>query len=94
MTKLKRLLKIATLAMLLGAIREEMNKPENEREGHGTVGGIVPYDFRPPTFEKLKNAFWNPDDERLVIAHPWGVGWTLNFGRLMRVLKRAQEPVA
>lgn len=94
MTKIKKLLKIATLAMLLGAIREEMNKPENERDGHGMVAGVVPYDFRPPTFAKLKNALWNPDDERLVMAHPWGVGWTLNFGRLVKVLKRAQEPVA
>jgi hypothetical protein len=93
-TKLKRLIKIVTFGLLLGAIREEMNKPETERDGHGLVAGVVPYDFRPPTFEKLRNALWNPEDERIFMAHPWGVGWTLNFGRLLRVLKRAREPVA
>ena len=87
MTKLRRLMKLATLGLLLGAIREEMNKPEGERTWHGQVGGIVPYDFRPPTFERLKTSLWNPQDERLITPHPWGVGWTINLGRLLQVLK-------
>ncbi|HJR45358.1 MAG TPA: DUF5808 domain-containing protein [Actinomycetota bacterium] len=87
MTKLRRLMKIATLGLLLGAIREEMNKPEAERTWHGTVGGVVPYDFRPPTFERIKSSVWSPQDERLITPHPWGVGWTINLGRLLQVLK-------
>lgn len=91
MTKIRRLLKLAGLVLLLGAIREEMNKPEGERTGHGAVGGIVPYDFRPPTMERLKTALWNPEDERLIMPHPWGVGWTLNMGRAVRVVKGLQK---
>ncbi len=91
MAKLRKLLKIATVALLLGAIHEEMNKPEGQRTGHGDVGGIVPYDFRPPTFERLKERLWNPDDERLIMPHPWGVGWTINMGRALRVLKGLQR---
>lgn len=87
MTKLRRLIKLAGLVLLVGAIREEMNKPEAERTGHGAVGGVVPYDFRPPTMARLKAALWNPDDERLIMPHPWGVGWTINMGRLLRVLR-------
>ncbi|MDP9066891.1 MAG: DUF5808 domain-containing protein [Actinomycetota bacterium] len=87
MTKLRRLMKLATLGLLLGAIREEMNKPEEDRTWNGMVAGIVPYDFRPPTFDRLKTALWNPDDERLITPHPWGVGWTINMGRLVRVVK-------
>lgn len=91
MTKLRRVLKIAAIVLLVGAIREEMNKPEAERTGQGAVGGIVPYDFRPPTFERLKQSLWNPDDERLITPHPWGVGWTVNVGRALRVARGLQR---
>lgn len=91
MSKLRRVLKIAALVLLVGAIREEMNKPEGERTGHGAVGGVVPYDFRPPTFERLKETLWNPDDERLIMPHPWGVGWTVNLGRAVRVARGLQR---
>jgi hypothetical protein len=87
MTKLRRLFKVATLALLLGAIREESNKPEDQRTWNGMVAGVVPYDFRPPTFERLKAALWSPEDERLITPHPWGVGWTINVGRLVRVVQ-------
>ena len=88
------LIRTAVIGSLLGALYVELRKPPEQRTWHGKLLGVVPYDFRPPTFEKLKNALWNPDDERLVVAHPWGVGWTLNFGRLLRVLKRAGDPVS
>ncbi len=87
MTKLRWLVKIVALGLLLGAIREETNKAEEDRTWNGLVGGIVPYDFRPPTFDKLKDALWAPGDERLITPHPWGVGWTINVGRLVRVLQ-------
>ena len=88
MRKLHRLLRLATYAFLLGAIKEELDKPEDERTWHGNVGGIVPYDFRPPTFERIKSSLWDPEDERLITPHPWGVGWTINIRRLVRVIQR------
>lgn len=94
MTKLRRLLKVAAVALLVGAIREEMNKPESERTGYGEVAGVVPYDFRPPTFQRLRESLWNPDDERLITPHPWGVGWTVNLGRALRILKGLQREQA
>ncbi len=87
MTKLRRLMKVTSLLLLLGAVREEMNKPEADRTWSGMVGGIVPYDFTPPTFDRLKAAVWTPDVERLITPHPWGVGWTINLGRLLRVVR-------
>lgn len=93
MKKLSRLMKVATFGLLLGAIREEMNKPEAERTWNGSVAGVVPYDFRPPTFERLKAALWSPEDERLITPHPWGVGWTINLGRLLRVLQALRSGV-
>ena len=93
MKKLSRLMKLATFGFLLAAIREEMNKPEDQRTWNGTVAGVVPYDFRPPTFERLKTALWSPEDERLITPHPWGVGWTINLGRLLRVVQGLRSGV-
>lgn len=68
--------------LLLGAVATEYKKAPEERTGTGLVGGIVPYDFRAPTPARFKYALWNPQDSRVVMPHPFGVGWTLNLGRL------------
>jgi hypothetical protein len=50
------------------------------------VAGVVPYDFRPPTFARIKSAVWAPDDPRVLKPHAFGVGWTVNVGRLVALL--------
>lgn len=77
--------------MLLGAVATEYSKPPGERTGTGAVAGVVPYDFRAPTLQRFRDAMWSPEDARLVKSHPFGVGWTLNFGRLWRMWNEAQE---
>ena len=42
----------------------------------------VPYDFRPPTGERLRQAMWNPADPHLFAPRAFGVGWNLNVGAL------------
>jgi uncharacterized membrane protein len=39
----------------------------------------VPYDFRRPTWRKLKSHYWNPDDERIFIERAFGIGWDINL---------------
>jgi len=56
-----------------------MAKPEAERTWTGEVFGFVPYDFRPPTWQRLRDAYWNPNDERLLLPRPLGVGWAVNL---------------
>jgi hypothetical protein len=87
--KIKGLIRIATLAAIVAAVKQELEKPEGQRDWHGTVGGFVPYDFRPPSPEKVKSRIWAPDDERIVVPQIWGVGWTLNLGRLWRLIRGA-----
>ncbi|MEA2435061.1 MAG: hypothetical protein QOG54_2518 [Actinomycetota bacterium] len=87
--KIKGLIRIATVATVLAAVKQELEKPEGQRDWHGTVAGFVPYDFRAPTPEKVKAALWNPDDDRIVVPQVWGVGWTLNLGRLWRMIRGA-----
>jgi hypothetical protein len=74
------------LALVGAAVVAELRKPREERTWQGRLAGIVPYDFRPPTFEKLQQAWWSPDEERLFSEMPFGVGWTLNFGRLAKLV--------
>jgi hypothetical protein len=45
---------------------------------HGEFLG-VPYDFRRPTWAKLKSHYWNPGDERIFFPRAFGIGWDVNF---------------
>jgi Family of unknown function (DUF5808) len=74
------------LGLVGAAVATELRKPSEERTWQGRLAGIVPYDFRPPTFEKMQHAWWSPDEERLFSEMPFGVGWTLNFGRLAKLV--------
>ena len=76
-------LKNIAFMLLLGAyvatvIREQLNRPPEERTWQGKLLGI-PYDFRPPTVERLRNAFWNKNTAQVLVPQPLGIGWTLNL---------------
>lgn len=65
-------------AALVGAIVQEMRKPEGERTWHGTVGGLIPYDFRVPSADKIRSAYWAPERDSLFSDAVFGVGWAVN----------------
>src|SRR5687767_8378707 len=52
------LLRTAVLAAVGGAIYTELRKPPEQRTWHGKLLGVVPYDFRLPTLEGLRQAYW------------------------------------
>lgn len=80
-TFLKRIL-VAGLALLTGlAIYDQLCRLPEYRTWHGDVFG-VPYDFRLPTLDRVLERWWNPEDERLLTPHVFGVGWSVNFARL------------
>lgn len=89
--RLRRFAKLVALALTLAAISQEMSKPESERTWHGKVMGIVPYDFRPPTWSRIRRAYWNPDDPRLFTDRVFGVGWAVNLYRAKVLLERSFE---
>jgi hypothetical protein len=84
-----KLLATAAGALAGAAVARELNKPPDQRAWHGEVGG-VPYDFRPPSVEKLRRSVWDPDNPKLVVPMTFGVGWSVN---LARVAALAQPPV-
>jgi hypothetical protein len=65
-------------AYVATAIREQLNRPPEERTWHGKLFGI-PYDFRLPTIERLRDAFWNKNTAQVLVPQPIGIGWTVNF---------------
>ena len=74
------------MGVAAAAIYQELQKPAEERTWQGRIGGLVPYDFRPPTPERLRQAYWNPDEPRIFTDRVLGLGWAVNFYSLLQVL--------
>jgi Family of unknown function (DUF5808) len=87
MKKLKRTVAAVVFGVTAAAIAQELSKPEEEREWHGTVAGTIPYDFRVPTFDRLVKSWWNPKDERIFTDRVFGVGWAINLAQVSKALR-------
>lgn len=76
------------LGLLLVAIAlgNELRKPAAQRTWHATMLGVLPYDFRPPTWARARQALWDVQSDRIVVPQVFGVGWSLNVGGLVRRL--------
>ena len=85
-SKLRNVVTGVAVGAALIAIRQELSKSPSERGWTGKVGPI-PYDFRPPTPSRIRERYWNPDDDRILVPQLFGVGWTINVGRLVRLLR-------
>lgn len=75
-------LKMLAAILAIAALIKELRLPKEERTWHGALGGLVPYDFRKPSLEKIKSTFWNPDGP-IIVDRVFGVGWTVNFGAIV-----------
>jgi hypothetical protein len=77
---------IGWLAIGLGvaAVVRELRLPAEERTWHGRIL-FVPYDFRMPTLSRLRERLWDPD-QPILVPHFFGVGWSLNVGRLVAMV--------
>jgi hypothetical protein len=73
------LLRTAIWLAFFGALYQELKKPAEERTWHGKVAGVVPYDFRVPDLQRIKQAYWDPDSDVLFSEKVVGVGWSVNL---------------
>jgi hypothetical protein len=89
---LNRLVGMAAVAAAVAAVTKELRLPAEERTWHGEVAGFVPYDFRKPTLERVRERIWAPDDPNLVQPQVFGVGWTVNVGRVAALLQESLSP--
>ena len=85
------LLRMAVVGAVAGAIYTELRKPRDQRTWNGKLLGFVPYDFRLPTLEQLRSAYWNPSSPKLFSDRPLGVGWAVNIPTLLRRIGVRQE---
>jgi hypothetical protein len=86
---MRRGLRLLGVGLIVAAVAKELAKPKAERTWTGHVLGFVPYDFRVPTLRRVRDAYWNPNDDRLFTERVLGVGWAVNFYRLRVLLLEA-----
>ncbi len=87
--RVRRLVRFTAFGLLVAAIATELAKPEPERTWEGRVLGVVPYDFRPPTWQRIRDAYWNPNSDRLFSDRVFGVGWAVNLYRAKELMEVA-----
>lgn len=84
---LRRTGRLVGLSLLALVVATELRKPREDRTWNGRVLGCVPYDLRPVTLRRIQAAFWSPEDPRLLLPRAFGVGWSPNVGRLVRLIR-------
>jgi hypothetical protein len=89
LNRIRRLVRFITFALVAAAVATELAKPAPERTWQGKVLGVVPYDFRPPTWQRIREAYWNPESDRLFSDRVFGVGWALNLYRAKTLMEEA-----
>jgi Family of unknown function (DUF5808) len=82
-----RLLALVAGLLAGAAVLEQVRRPASERTWQGAVLGI-PYDFRPPTPQRVAERWWNPDDPNLLTPHVFGIGWSVNLHEVCRRVRR------
>jgi len=85
----RKVAKLVGTVLLAAAVAQELRKPSSERTWHGRLGGFIPYDFRPPTLERFRQAWWSPDDPTIFTDRVFGVGWAVNLGRVVRLTRES-----
>ena len=86
--RVRRLVRLAAFGLVVAAVATELSKPEPERTWEGRVLGVVPYDFRPPTWQRIRDAYWNPNSNRLFSDRVFGVGWAVNLHRAKTLMEQ------
>jgi hypothetical protein len=89
MKPLSRFVRMIAVAMVISALGRELSKPAAERTWQGKVWHVVPYDFRLPTWARVRERMWAPDKPGILSPQVFGVGWTVNLGRAYALLTSA-----
>ena len=84
-------LKLIALVLTVAAIVKELRLPKDQRTWNGLLAGLVPYDFRRPSIERLRDTFWDPNG-KIIVGRPFGIGWTINAGAVVAKLRGSSAP--
>lgn len=94
MKDLVSLVRTAIWLSFFAALYQELRKPEETRTWHGKVAGVVPYDFRLPTIDRIREAYWNPTSDTVFTEKVIGVGWAVNLPTALRKASRIASQYA
>jgi hypothetical protein len=102
LVRLRRAVETVAVGLGVAAVVQEMARPRADRTWRGRVFGVVPYDFNTPTWERVREAYWNPGDPRLFTDRVLGVGWAINLhraavllpGRFNRLANAQARPIS
>ena len=75
---------VFTVAAIVYAIRT--------KQSHGTFL-TVPFEFRVPTWQRVRGRIWNADDPRFFTPHVFGVGWSVNLYRVLSLIRGEDKGV-
>ena len=84
---LKKAITLVAIALTVAAVVKELRKPEPERQWHGKIASVVPYELRMPTMERARERLWNPEAASVVGPRVFGVGWSLNAGKAVAMAR-------
>ena len=87
---LVRFIEMAVITVALAAVCQELEKPAEERSWHGKVG-FIPYDFRLPTIERIREGYWNEDSPHVFSPEVIGLGWAINFHAILEKMRLVGE---
>ncbi len=75
----RNIIGITLLLFFVGAaIVQQLQRPPEERTWYGKIAGI-PYDFRLPTVERIRDTFWNKSTSKIFLPQAFGIGWSINL---------------
>ena len=94
MSDLLKLIRTVAWLVFAAAIYQELRRPPEERTWNGKVAGVVPYDFRVPTIDRLRAAYWAPESDEVFSENVFGVGWAVNIPVAARKLSEIASQYA
>ena len=75
----RNIIGIILLLFFVGAaLAQQLQRPPEERTWYGKIAGI-PYDFRLPTVERIRDTFWNKNTSKIFLPQAFGIGWGINM---------------
>jgi hypothetical protein len=85
-----RVVAAVAIAITIAALADQLTRASADRTWAGKVFGVVPYNFRMPTTQTLRDAVWNSGNANVFTGRAFGVGWTINFYPLWKLLKSSR----
>jgi hypothetical protein len=86
---LQRFASVLGIALVAASLIRELRLPPTQRTWHGALFGRIPYDWRPPTPQRVLDTFWQPKSTSVLRPSAFGVGWSVNFAALLRPIRSA-----